>query len=78
MNKLFELSNIVRLEVIIKEEEGLSLFTKDSIGCLLVELTNDWVSMGINKRLDSLRTDTSCREIQSLSSIIETSIHDNT
>jgi hypothetical protein len=55
LGKLLESSGAVRVEVVIKEEQSLSLLSEDSIGSLLVELTDNWVSMGIDELLDGFR-----------------------
>ncbi len=77
LGKLLESSGAVRIEVVIKEEQSLSLLSEDSIGSLLVELTDNWVSMGIDELLDGFRGN-SLSQIQGLDSIIERSEHDKT
>ncbi len=55
LGKLLESSRVIRIEVIIKEDQSLSLLSKNSIGSLLVELTDNWVSVGIDELLDGIR-----------------------
>lgn len=77
LGEFLEGSGIIRVEVVIKEEQGLSLFTEDSVGSLLVELTNNWVSVGLDELLDGISGDT-LGQVESFDSVIERSVHDET